>query len=171
MAKKATKIRISVLGADYSDESYKQKYEIMFILSPMLTEDKRKKLVAEFVEQITTRGGEVFHIEDWGKRNIAYRIKKQDEGYYLVYHFTLTDRKFVKEIDEFLRLEQGILRHIVIKHDEDHVIRDFMNEEEERLARPGAKLTKEQAEAAEAPRPKRVSPKVAKPATSSDSEI
>lgn len=147
MAKKATKKRVSVLGTDELISS-KQKYEVMFILSPMLTEDRRKKLLKELEDQITSKEGEIYHIEDWGKRNIAYKIKKQTEGYYMVYHFILVDRKEVRELDEFMRLEQSILRHLIVKRDEDFVIRDFQNEEEERVERPGANLKKD----AKAPR-------------------
>lgn len=117
------------------------KYELMFILSPMLTEDKRKKVVAELVSVIESKDGSIFHVDDWGKRYLAYKIRKFDEGYYMIYYFTLQEPVNIKEIDEHLRLDQSILRHLIIKREDDYEIRDFVAE--------AAELERQKAEAAE----------------------
>jgi len=107
------------------------KYEMMFIVSPMLTESKRKSVIKELDDLIKSKGGSVFHIDDWGKRELSYSIKKFDEGYYLIYYFTLNAPQDISEIDEHMGLDQGILRHLIIRRDEDFEIVDFTQFEEE----------------------------------------
>jgi small subunit ribosomal protein S6 len=101
------------------------KYEMMFILSPDLTEAKRKKVVAELNELLEAKKVDIFHQEDWEKRDLAYTIKKQNEGYYLLYYFTMPNPRDLFEIDEHMRLDQSILRHLIIKRDEDYTPQDF----------------------------------------------
>lgn len=101
------------------------KYELMFILSPMLTEDKRKKALDELNELLTTKTASVFHVDDWGKKDLAYKIKKQSEGYYMIYYFNLAESKAIAEIDRHLRLDQAFLRHLILKREDNYEIKDF----------------------------------------------
>lgn len=141
------------------------KYELMFILSPMLTEDKRKKVMGEIDALLKDKEADVFETDDWGKRELAYRIKRYNEGYYMVYYFVLPNRSDLHELDEHLRLDQDVLRHLIIKRDDDHKIHDFQKLEEE------AKKEQEERRAAKAarksprknPKPKKEN-KVEKPA-------
>lgn len=131
------------------------KYELMFILSPMLTEDKRKKVIGELDDLLKEKGADVFQTDDWGKRELAYRIKRHNEGYYMVYYFVLPNRSDLHEIDEHLRLDQDVLRHLLIKRPDDHKIHDFQKLEEE------AKKEQEERRAAKAAKksPKKPAPK------------
>lgn len=106
-----------------------KKYELMFILSPVLTEDKRKKILNELGELLASNNAEIFHVDDWGKRDLAYKIKKQEEGYYMIYYITLANTEALKDFDHYLRLEQGILRYLFMKREDDYEIRDFTIEE------------------------------------------
>ncbi len=109
-----------------TSESTSRKYELMFILSPMLTEDKRTATVKELEDIIKSFKGDVFHTEDWGKRRLAYRIKKQDEGYYLIYYFTSDDQKLIDELEHHLKLDQGVLRHLLMRREHDYEIVDYL---------------------------------------------
>jgi small subunit ribosomal protein S6 len=116
------------------------KYELMFILPTTLTEDKRLEVIKELEELIASKKGEIIHRDDWGKRHLSYRIAKNDEGYYLIYYFTLNSGADVREIDEHLRLDQDILRHMIIRRDEDYQIVDYKKLEElERAEKEAAK--------------------------------
>lgn len=176
MAKAKAK-RVSVLGNEASDVTT-QKYEVMFILSPMLTEDKRKKVVAELDALLAAKKADVFHVDDWGKRDIAYTIKKHNEGYYMVYYFNLADRQALTEIDEHMRLDQNILRHLFMKRDENYQIRDFEALEQEKIERGGpSKEQKEKAKAKKdaaakkAPSKKQVEEKMSDSSSDTDGEV
>jgi len=98
---------------------------MMFVLAPNLTEAKRKKVVAELDELLEAKKVEVYHKEDWGKKDLAYKIKKFEEGYYILYYFNMPNAQDLFEIDEHIRLDQEIIRHLVIKRDEDYEPQDY----------------------------------------------
>jgi small subunit ribosomal protein S6 len=140
---KESKTKSVLTAAESQVDSSASKYELMFILSPMLTEDKRKKTLADFQAELDTHGAKIFHIDDWGKRDLAYRIRKFDEGYYMIYYFDLVNTQAIKEIDRYLRLEPGFIRHIVMKRESDHEIKDYTIEEPvDENAEPVRKFTK-----------------------------
>lgn len=81
----------------------------MVILSPSLTEAE----VGSLVSEIKGFFAEVLFEDLWGKRKFAYPIKKFVDGYYAVWNYHInTDA--MGELQEFLRLNQGVLRHLVV---------------------------------------------------------
>lgn len=89
-------------------------YELVYILTPKLTEDDAKKRAAEISQSI---GGEVEKVamEDfWGKRKLAYPINKFTDGYYVVLQFA-TEPEAVAKIEKDFRLQEEIIRFLVIK--------------------------------------------------------
>jgi len=86
-------------------------YELMFILDPDLEEEARKSVIERVKNEIK---GEVLNVEEWEKRKLAYKINHKEEGYYVVMLFrTVGDT--LKELDQFLKLQGEILRHIIVK--------------------------------------------------------
>ena len=107
------------------------KYELMFILSPVLNEAKRDASITQIDKLLKENKAEVFHVDDWGKRELAYTIKGQDQGYYVVYYFNAPNGNFLAELEEDLKLDQGVLRHIILKRDDSFEIKDFNQLDEE----------------------------------------
>ena len=64
-------------------------YEVMFIIDPILEDDKKEATV-ETVQQIINADGEVSKVDVWGLRKLAYPIQKKNEGYYVVVEFNET---------------------------------------------------------------------------------
>lgn len=161
-----------------TEETTTRKYELMFILSPMLTEDKRRSVVGEIEKQLTSNGGAVVYSDDWGKRDLAYRIKKYEEGYYMLYLFTLTDTSFIEEFDEHLRLDQNVIRHMIIKREDDYEVLDYeklMEDAKASVAKEEAKKSKPKKEAAASekaePKSKELDKKLDEVKSDSDGEI
>ena len=128
MAKKAHLVDV----ADFSQiELAPNKYELMLVLSPGVTEDQRSKSLNEHIGQLEERGAKVFHVDDWGKRDLAYTIKGQDQAYYITYYLTFSDTKYLEEFAELLRLDPSILRHILIRRPDNFEIQTFEQEEGE----------------------------------------
>ena len=88
-------------------------YEGVFIINPDLTSDLTKGVVAQIQETISKNGGRIDGMQEWGKRRMAYKIKKRQEGYYVILNFQL-DGPQTKKLDQFLRLNDQIIRHLLV---------------------------------------------------------
>lgn len=93
------------------------KYELMFIIDPVLEDDK-KEAVIETVKGIIAAAGEVADTDIWGLRKLAYPIQKKSEGYYVVMQFS-ADPELPKELGRRLRISDNVMRHIIINKDEN----------------------------------------------------
>ncbi len=92
------------------------KYELMFIIDPVLEDDK-KDAVIETVKGIIAADGEVAETDVWGLRKLAYPIQKKTEGYYVVMQFAAAP-ELPKELDRRLRISDNVIRHIIVSKDE-----------------------------------------------------
>lgn len=91
-----------------------KKYEGLFILKPHLTEDTFGKLSTAVAEVVTKNGGKVDRKEDMGVRDLAYQIKKEKKGHYLLVYFT-AEPKAVSAIEKAYKLNELILRSIIFQ--------------------------------------------------------
>ncbi|MBN2096778.1 30S ribosomal protein S6 [Candidatus Peregrinibacteria bacterium] len=89
-------------------------YELMLILSPDLRESEIKKKLKELTDMIEKADGRVVTEDFWGRRNLAYRLKRHNEGIYMVYNLELPGA-FLKELKQHLRIEKEVLRSMIIK--------------------------------------------------------
>ncbi|MCX7845936.1 MAG: 30S ribosomal protein S6 [Dictyoglomaceae bacterium] len=91
-------------------------YELMCLIRPELTEDEIQSLSQEIQKDMQSLGGEVKNVDLWGKRNLAYPIKKRKEGYYIVYNFLFATTQ-LKELERRLKLKEDVLRYLLILRD------------------------------------------------------
>jgi len=92
-------------------------YESMIILTPQLNQDEANKANESAVSVITDNGGELIKTDVWGKRQLAYAINKQTEGYYYINYFKIDSEK-IKDIQRMYNITESILRFIVIDRNE-----------------------------------------------------
>eukprot|EP00828_Plagiopyla_frontata_P028296 TRINITY_DN3663_c0_g1_i1.p2 TRINITY_DN3663_c0_g1~~TRINITY_DN3663_c0_g1_i1.p2 ORF type:complete len:299 (+),score=23.04 TRINITY_DN3663_c0_g1_i1:256-1152(+) len=92
-------------------------YESMIIIEPALSEDEAVVANEKIAGYITEQGGEVVKTDKWGRRKLAYEINKKKEGYYFVNYFTFENLK-IKDLDRFYRLNENIVRHNIIRIDD-----------------------------------------------------
>ena len=93
-----------------------RKYELMYILNPDMTADEQTEIVNRFSELITSMEGTVEDTDRWEKRKLAYSIKDEQEGYYVVVKFDGTTA-LINEIDRQMGITETILRHMIIRQD------------------------------------------------------
>jgi len=86
-----------------------RQYELMIILDPDLEERTISPSLDKFLSVITKDGGTVDNVDLWGKRRLAYDIKKKSEGIYAVVNFS-SESATAKELDRQLGLNESILR-------------------------------------------------------------
>jgi len=86
-----------------------RQYELMIILDPDLEERTISPSLDKFLSVITKDGGTLDNVDLWGKRRLAYDIKKKSEGIYAVVNFS-AESATAKELDRQLGLNESILR-------------------------------------------------------------
>lgn len=91
-------------------------YEVMVILEPSLEERTVEPSLDKYLNVIRNDGGTVDSIEVWGRRRLAYEIKKNAEGIYAVINLQ-AEPATVKEFDRQLTLNESILRTKVMRPD------------------------------------------------------
>ncbi|MCY0875465.1 MAG: 30S ribosomal protein S6 [Firmicutes bacterium] len=94
-----------------------RKYETLYVLRPDLEAEKTQELVERFKEVVTSHGGELDEVNEWGKRRLAYEIDKLREGYYVLMRYHAgTD--FTKELERLFRISDDVMRYITTRVDE-----------------------------------------------------
>lgn len=94
-----------------------RKYEIMFIVRPNLEDEARKQLVENFTSILTERNSEIIKVDELGIRNLAYEIEDFRKGYYYVVYTNATVEA-INEFDRLVRINEDIIRYIIIKDEE-----------------------------------------------------
>lgn len=92
-------------------------YELMFILHPEMEAEAEEAILNELQATIQKLGGEVSKVDDWGKRKLAYEIKKVNEGHYYLVYFTGT-HDIIPELEHFFRVNDEVIRFLIVKEGE-----------------------------------------------------
>jgi small subunit ribosomal protein S6 len=92
-------------------------YEIAFISAPNTAEDDLSKLNSQLETIITDRGGKITKVDNWGRRKLAYRIEKYDEGIYTFVYVEGTGKE-ISEVERRLRVTDFVIRHLTVRTDE-----------------------------------------------------
>ena len=95
------------------------KYEIMFIVKADIAEEEVANVVKSFESIITDMGGKILNSKDLGQKKLAYEIEKQVRGYYHLLNVEC-ESKAVKEFDRKALIDERILRHLIIKEEEQY---------------------------------------------------
>jgi len=90
-----------------------RKYETIFILNPSFDDEAVKANIEKFKGVIENGGGTVDNVDFWGKRKLAYEIKKVGEGFYTLFNFTASP-ELPRELDRIFRITDGVIRHIIV---------------------------------------------------------
>ena len=94
-----------------------QKYECIVVLRSGLPENDTTAILDRFESTVNAHDGEIALKDPWGTRRLAYEIDKQTTGDYYLYRFT-ADNTLVKEADRDFRLDDKVLRHLIVVDEE-----------------------------------------------------
>ncbi len=92
-------------------------YEMIVIANPALDDDGLATLNQRIAGWITAGGGSVSNTNVWGRRQLAYTIRKQTSGIYVQFDFQLAPGAS-RELDRSLRIDENVIRHLVVRLDE-----------------------------------------------------
>ena len=88
-----------------------EKYELMYIIDPTLSEEDTAAIVEKF-KALVEEHGTLDEMEEMGKRKLAYEINDMSEGYYVLVKFTSVP-SFPAELDRILGITDGVMRSLI----------------------------------------------------------
>ena len=88
-------------------------YELLYFVDPAASEEMRAGAMKRIEVAITTNGGTIDSVEDWGKRKLAFEVDKLTEGDYTLINFH-ADPDDIAELDRVLRINDAVKRHMVV---------------------------------------------------------
>ena len=95
-----------------------RQYELVYVVSPEVGEDGVTELHTQVETIVSDLGGRIEKTENWGRRRLAYEIGKHRDGTYVV-DLIEAPGEIVKELDRKLKVLDSVLRHLVVRVDED----------------------------------------------------
>ncbi len=96
-----------------------RQYELTIILSPELDEAGKTKILDRVTQVMTEQfGGELKRMDDWGRRKLAYEIRKQGHGDYTYLRF-VAPGEAIAEMERVMRLLDGVLKFLTVRLEDD----------------------------------------------------
>jgi len=92
-------------------------YELVVIFDPNLEEEALDEELSKITSLIEKEKCVITDVDKWGIRKLAYPIKKQENGYYMIIYFK-GNSSVVSELDRVNKINDKILRHLIVKSDE-----------------------------------------------------
>lgn len=105
-----------------------REYELIYIIQPDATPEREKEIHSRIDDGIARAGGTFLLRDDWGKRKLAYEIRKFQKGHYVLVGF-LGEGAIVDQLERGLRLDPDVLRFLTVK------VQDEVRDIEGRIAR------------------------------------
>ena len=103
-----------------------KRYETIYIVNPNLDADSIKEVITKFSEQIKKLKGYIVKVNEWGKRRLAYEVKRFDKGYYVMLDFCGLPG-VVKDLERGLKLDDRVLQYLTVKVGEDVDPKDLID--------------------------------------------
>ena len=96
------------------------RYETVFILTPVLSEDQAKETVKKFTGYLKNNGAKILHEENWGLKKLAYPIQKKSTGFYYLVEFE-AEATIIRPFEtEFIR-DERVMRFLNVRMEKHHV--------------------------------------------------
>ncbi len=130
-----------------------QVYESAVLINASLEDDQIGNIINHIKETITSNGGEIIEIEEWGRKRLAYMVRKSKIGYYIIFQYN-SSPDFVLKLERFFQLDESVLRYLTIKLSKDALKQFEQNklqaaallEEEKAVTEPAVKETEKSEE-------------------------
>lgn len=95
-----------------------KRYETVYIANPNLDDEALKEVVGKFSDMIKKNEGSLVKVDEWGKRKLAYEVKRFDKGYYVLLDFCGLP-EMVTELERNLKLDDRVLKYLTVKIDDE----------------------------------------------------
>ena len=92
-------------------------YETLFIINPDLSEEETASVVEKFSTILTDRGSNMVKVDQWGRRRLAYEVKKFNKGFYVLFEYGATPEA-VAEMERIFKIDERVIRYMTVKKDD-----------------------------------------------------
>ncbi len=96
-----------------------RRYEVAIVLAPTLTEEEVEQSTETFKKAAEEKGAQIAEIEQWGKRKLAYPIKKHTEGIYIIVTLEELSAEAVGELERRFKVSDSVIRFLTVRIDLD----------------------------------------------------
>ena len=97
-------------------------YETAFLISPALEEEETEKVITQMAGVISRKKGKMIKEDRWGKRKLAYQIKKHEEAFYVFFHYE-GESAIPNELERRFKQSEAILRFMTVKKESKATVR------------------------------------------------
>jgi len=94
-----------------------KRYETVFILTPVLSEEQAKEAAKQFTQFLKQQKAKVLYEEVWGLRKLAYPIQKKSTGFYFLIEFSTESPTLVKDLETAFKRDERVLRYLTVAMD------------------------------------------------------
>ena len=117
-------------------------YEVAFIAAPTLTPEELDAFIAQMQTVVEGKNGKVVKVDNWGKKSLAYKIKRFRDGYYVILTMD-ADGAIIAELERRFRVADHVIRFLSVRIDEDLKRSEKMKAARQRKSssRPVPKMT------------------------------
>jgi small subunit ribosomal protein S6 len=119
-------------------------YETIYIMNPNLAEEANKEVIEKFSSMIQKHDGVVVKIDEWGSKRLAYQIKKNDYGYYVLADYC-GGPEITTELERELKLDDRILKYQTVKLEDNADLEALLQKVQEAQAKPAPEEDRETA--------------------------
>ncbi len=92
-------------------------YELLFFVAPTISDEDRVAVMKRIETTIAEGAGKIDNVDEWGKRKLAYEINGLTDGDYTLVNFH-ADPQNVAELDRVLRINDAVVRHMIVKRED-----------------------------------------------------
>jgi small subunit ribosomal protein S6 len=132
-----------------------RQYDVIFICQPDTPESEIDKIIATLETTATEKGAKVEKVDKWGRKRMAYRVKKLREGIYVLMVLKSGNGEVIKELERRLKVSDAVIKYMTVRTDEELKRQEKLKKHRDRRA---------------ARRPRKTAPAAAPAAPSAPSE-
>ena len=93
------------------------KYELAVVVSAKLEDDDRAATIEKVKEIVSKHGGTITNVDEWGKKRLAYEVRKRKEAFYYFIQFE-GEATVPAEIESRVRIMENVVRYLCVRQDE-----------------------------------------------------
>lgn len=108
------------------------KYETIFIINPNIESQDIEKVIEDTQNLISGSGGTVIRVDKWGKKRLAYEVKGNRDGYYVLVNFE-AEPQFVQRLGRYYGLTEEIIKHMTLRAEDLPGIRSAESEDKKQF--------------------------------------
>ena len=126
-----------------------RQYETTFVLAPTLSAEEVEETVTSFTGVAEEKGAKVVNVDNWGKRRLAFPVKKHEDGFYVVLTLQGETVEAVTELERRFKVNDSVIRFLSIRVDEELKRAETSRLRRKRRSKEASENTDPKAEAAE----------------------